>query len=155
MSLNILLSMLNRTDGYSRTLSNRILFSSFKIHPFLSLWTNFTITWFLTFLISVRRENLGEISQLAPLLHHTFKPEAWGKKSLEKKCNTTAAKTWSKWSMEWFHEKQNFFFFFFFLCSVTIPDCGMEKRLKVHHHFLKKINVEAIESAGLTHTALD
>lgn len=30
------------------------------------------------------RENLGEISQLAPLLHHTFKPEAWGKKSLEK-----------------------------------------------------------------------
>ena len=30
----------------------------------------------------------------------------------------------------------------------------MEKRLKVHHNFLKKINVEAIESAGLTHTAL-
>lgn len=30
------------------------------------------------------RENLGEISQLAPLLHHTFKPEAWGRKSLEK-----------------------------------------------------------------------
>lgn len=30
------------------------------------------------------REKLGEISQLAPLLHHTLKPEAWGKKSLEK-----------------------------------------------------------------------
>lgn len=61
-----------------------------------------------------------------PHLYHTFKPEAWGKKRLEKVYHHSS--TWSKWSMEWFHEKQNW------LCSVSITACGMVKRSKAHYH---------------------
>ena len=57
--------------------------------------------------------------------------------------------------MEWFHEKQNFFLFFFFFLFRFNHSLWDGKKVESTPPFSKKNNVEAIESAGVTHTALD